>query len=206
MESHAMIRQLFDPANAITAAGLILSVIGISFAMSGQLEMGVAIVLWALLADHLDGVVAKRTINRPPKTAEIGKNMDSLADLVSAGVFPAVVLITIGHASIFDVVVGACFVLASVLRLAYFNVFGSPDGRFIGVPTTYAVPVTAIVFLLRPIIPEVYFDTTFALVLIALGTLHVLPVRIPKTSGVMYIAVTVFCIASSATLATKVIA
>lgn len=196
-----MLRQLADPANAITGTGLVLSVVGISFALAGRPEAGVAVTLWALLADHLDGVVAKRTRGRAAETGEVGKNLDSLADLVSAGVFPAVTLIVVGQGSLLSIVAAATLVLASALRLSYFNVFGSPGGRFIGVPTTYALPVTAVMFLARPFIPNSLFPELLALALLALAVLHVTPVRIPKTAGAMYVVVTAFCVAASLALA-----
>ncbi|GLR87765.1 CDP-alcohol phosphatidyltransferase family protein [Bradyrhizobium iriomotense] len=198
-----MFRQLLDPANAVTAAGLMLSVIAINVAIVGRLEAGVAIVLWALLADHLDGVVAQRTQGRAAETGQIGKNLDSLADLVSAGIFPAVTSMIVGHGSTVTVAAGTVLVVASALRLSYFNVFGSPGGRFIGVPTTYVVPATAIVFLLRSAIPEAIFPNLFAFVLVVLAVLHVVPLRVPKTAGVMYLVVTAFCVGASIVLATR---
>jgi CDP-diacylglycerol--serine O-phosphatidyltransferase len=198
-----MIRQLIDPANAITATGLVLSLIGISFAIAGKPEMGVAVVLWALLADHLDGVIAQRTKGRLPETGQVGKNLDSLADLVSAGAFPAIALIVVSGGSALSVTAGAVLLLASALRLSYFNVFGSPGGRFIGLPTTYAVPLTAILFLARPFVAAELFPPLLAVALIVLAVCHVAPVRVPKTVGAMYAVVTVFCVASSAVLALR---
>ncbi|MFE0018293.1 CDP-alcohol phosphatidyltransferase family protein [Mesorhizobium sp. NPDC059054] len=198
-----MLRQLADPANAITGTGLALSVIGISLTLAGRPEAGVAVTLWALLADHLDGVVAKRTRGRAVETGEVGKNLDSLADLVSAGIFPAVTLIVVGQGSLLSIVAAATLVLASALRLSYFNVFGSPGGRFIGVPTTYAVPLTAILFLLRPLIAEQVFPLFFAAAVIVLAVLHVAPLSVPKTQGAMYAVVTAFCVASSLLLASR---
>ncbi|MDA9489630.1 CDP-alcohol phosphatidyltransferase family protein [Bradyrhizobium sp. CCBAU 11361] len=198
-----MVRQLLDPANAVTATGLGLSALGIHCAIAGFPEIGVAVALWALLADHLDGVVARRTRGRRAETCHVGKNLDSFADLVSAGVFPAVTSIIVGHGSALSVAAGTILVLASALRLSYFNVFGSPGGRFIGVPTTYVVPVTAIIFLLRPIIPEAIFPNLFAVVLIVVAILHIAPLRVPKTAGVMYFVITAFCVAASIMLATR---
>ncbi|MCG5487492.1 MAG: CDP-alcohol phosphatidyltransferase family protein [Sinorhizobium meliloti] len=198
-----MIRQLFDAANAVTTVGLVLSVTGISVALSGNPDLGVAIVLWALLADHLDGIVAMSTKDRPPEIAQVGKNLDSLADLVSGGVFPAVVGIVVGKVAIFTTVAGAVLICASALRLSYFNVVGSPDGRFIGVPTTYAMPATAIAFLARPLLPDGAFSPAFAMVLVLLAALHVAPVRVPKTAGPMYLTITIFCIAASVVLAVR---
>jgi len=196
-----MIRQLTDPANAITATGLVLSVAGIHFTLSGQPELGVAIVLWALLADHLDGVVAARTKGRAPETGKVGKSLDSLADLVSAGVFPAVVLMTISGGAALAVVVSAVFLLASALRLSYFNAYGLTGGRFIGVPTTYAVPLTAVLFLLKPLIPAEIFPALFGAALLVLAVLHITPLPVPRTTGVMYGVVTLFAVGSSVALA-----
>nr|WP_246763589.1 CDP-alcohol phosphatidyltransferase family protein [Rhizobium sp. 007] len=59
-----MLRYLIDPANAITTAGLLCSSISLYLALNRQIEIAIAVALWAVLADHLDGVVAGRTPNR----------------------------------------------------------------------------------------------------------------------------------------------
>ena len=142
-------------------------------------------------------------MGRAPETGEVGKNLDSLADLVSAGIFPAVTLIVVGQGSLLSILAAATLVLASALRLSYFNVFGSPGGRFVGVPTTYAVPLTAVLFLLRPVIAEQIFPSLFAAALVALALLHIAPLSVPKTQGAMYVVVTAFCVASSLLLASR---
>lgn len=204
MSSHNMVRQLADPANAITATGIVLSVIGIRIAMGGHPEWAVAIVLWALLADHLDGVVAVRTPGRAPETGKVGKNLDSLADLISAGIFPAVVALEINDNSWPALLCAGALVLASALRLAYFNVFGLADGRFVGVPTTYALPLLAVLFLLRPFVPADAFSSVLCGALLLLAVLHVTPISVPPTRGAMYAVVTAFAVTSSVVLALRV--
>jgi CDP-diacylglycerol--serine O-phosphatidyltransferase len=198
-----MIRQLADPANAITATGLILSVMGIYLAASGRTELAVAVVLWALLADHLDGVVAARTQGRSPETGKIGKSLDSLADLVSAAVFPAVVLVQVSAGSLMSAFVGSILVVASALRLSYFNTFGLSDGQFVGVPTTYAVPLTAVLFLARPLLPAGGFPELLGGALLLLAVAHVLPVRIPRTEGYMYAVIVSYVVVASGVLAAR---
>ena len=198
-----MIRQLTDPANAITAAGIVLSMIGIGAVMGGHPQWGVAVVLWALLADHLDGVVAARTRNRALETAKVGKSLDSLADLVSAGVFPAVVVLQVNGNSWPALTCGAVLVVASALRLSYFNAHGLANGRFIGVPTTYAVPLLAVLFLLQPLLAAPAFAALLCVALVLLAMLHVTPISVPATSGAMYLVVTLFAIVSSAVLAVR---
>ncbi|PBB51886.1 MULTISPECIES: CDP-alcohol phosphatidyltransferase family protein [Mesorhizobium] len=199
-----MIRHLLDPANAITAGGIVLSMIAIGQNILGVPELGAAIALWALLADHLDGIVAKRTKGRQAETAEIGKNLDSLADLVSAGIFPAITILGIAQATPTTIATASLLVLSSALRLAYFNVNGSPGGRSTGLPTTYAVPVTAIVLLCRPFIPDTYFSTVLAASLLAVACLQVAPLQVPKTAGIGYLLVSLFCLATSLALLARV--
>ena len=198
-----MIRQLADPANAITVSGLALSVIAITAVLAGQPELGVSVVLWALLADHLDGVVASRTKGRSAQTQQVGKALDSLADLVSAGIFPAITLLTIGSQSALSVAAATILIILSALRLSYFSAVGLSGGRFIGVPTTYVVPVTAILFLIAPWLPVEMFSSLFATALIVVAALHVLPIRVPRTAGAMYGVVTIFAVLASAVLAMR---
>lgn len=198
-----MIRQLTDPANAITSIGLVLSVMGICLAISGRTELAVAIVLWALLADHLDGVVAARTQGRLPETGQVGKSLDSLTDLVSAGVFPAVTLITISSSSLTSALIGSVLVLASALRLSYFNAFGMSDGRFVGMPTSYALPLTSVLFLLRPFFPAGIFPYLLGAALLLLAVAHVAPIRIPGARGYMYAVITAYVVIASGVLAAR---
>lgn len=50
-------------------------------ALSGELELSVAVALWAVLADHIDGIVANRTPNRDPDAAKMGKSLDGFGTL-----------------------------------------------------------------------------------------------------------------------------
>ena len=199
-----MLRHLIDPANAITSAGLFFSTLAIFLTLSGRPELGVAAALWALLADHLDGVVAGRTRNRPPETAQIGKNLDSFADLVSGAVFPAVVVMQVSGMSPTALPIAALLLLASALRLSYFNSFGQANARyFTGVPMTYDVPVLAVLFLAAPFVPAQAFAGILQVTLVIVALLHVTPLRVPKVRGMMYAAVTAFAVTSSLVLATR---
>ncbi|MDQ0471048.1 CDP-alcohol phosphatidyltransferase family protein [Labrys wisconsinensis] len=197
-----MVRYLADPANAITAAGLLFSALGLHFALSGHLELAVATVLWAMLCDHLDGVVAVRTRNRAADTARIGKSLDGLADLLYGAIFPAIVVMQEGRQGLLASIAGAALVLAGALRLSYFSNFGlSSDGRFTGVPLSYDVPVLAVLFLVRGWLPADLFPPVLSLVFLALAILHVSSIRVPALSGAMYGVVTVFSVLASGALA-----
>jgi CDP-diacylglycerol--serine O-phosphatidyltransferase len=81
-------------------------------------------VLFSALMDGLDGFTSRKFGG-----SSIGKDLDSLADLVSFGLLPSLTLEVLGH-----IYVAIMFFLASVLRLALFNVLNVKD--FMGLPTT----------------------------------------------------------------------
>lgn len=72
----------------------------------------------ALVCDALDGWVARKR----QKWSRIGADLDSLADIVSFGVAPAVLGFTLGMRGFWDVVILVFFVCCGIARLARFNV------------------------------------------------------------------------------------
>lgn len=72
----------------------------------------------ALFCDILDGFVARRLVRRSP----LGADLDSLADIVSFGVAPAVLGYSLGLQGFWDAAILIYFVLCGIGRLARFNV------------------------------------------------------------------------------------
>ncbi len=199
-----MIRYLADPANAVTTAGLLFSALGLNLALTHRPEFAVAAALWAMLADQLDGVVAKRTPGRSAEVAVFGKALDGFADLLYGAVFPAVVLVTTSGGSTLSFLTGTTLLVAGAIRLSYFDAFGlSKDGRFTGLPLSYDVPLLALLFAIRPWIPGEDFGATCNLVFLTLATLHVAPLRVPAIGGAAYGVVTAYSVAASALLILK---
>lgn len=202
-ERPLMIRYLADPANAITVAGLVLSIIAIGLVLNGHPVVAVALSMWALLADHLDGVIASRTIGRTPETCGIGKSLDSLADLVSAGIFPGILLVAIAEGTPWSVAVAAISASASALRLSYFNAFGSDGRYFVGIPTSYVLPIVAGMFLCRPLFPPTSLPMFLGGTLVLLAVLQVSRLPAPRVQGVMYAGITSYCVGASVILALR---
>lgn len=198
-----MIRELADPANAITAFGLSCSIIAINLALLGYFNLAVAVALWSLLADHLDGVVARRTHNRREVTGKVGKSLDSLADFLSAGIFPGILIAEISRGVAWAVMAAGALALASALRLSYFNSVGLADRYFIGVPTTYVLPVVAAIFILGPLLEPNWLGPTLALSMLIVAALHVSSLRVPTTRGVMYLVVVGYCVLASSVLTAR---
>lgn len=112
----------------------------------GQYAEAAPLIFWAILLDVLDGRIARMT----GTTSEFGAELDSLADVVSFGVAPALLAYSWGFATLPRVgwLVAFLFVACGTLRLARFNVQkSSVDGRyFVGLPIpAAAAPVAALV-------------------------------------------------------------
>ncbi len=93
-------------------------------------------ILLAGLADRYDGIIARR-LN---VSSELGKELDSLADLVSFGVAPAILAFNVygfSKLGIIGYVLLLLFPMAGAYRLARFNVTEF-DGEFYGIPITFA--------------------------------------------------------------------
>jgi CDP-diacylglycerol--serine O-phosphatidyltransferase len=86
---------------------------------SRQIWAAFALPVLALIFDVLDGYVARMA---PRRQSVLGADLDSLADIVSFGVAPAVLGYTLGLRGFWDVVLLTYFVCCGISRLARFNV------------------------------------------------------------------------------------
>ncbi len=154
--------------NAITSLNLFAGCVALVFAMRGQLELAAYCVVAAGVFDLFDGLAARALGVSSP----IGKELDSLADVVSFGVVPGVVFFQLlqtavpGHAWL--AYAGFIVTLFSALRLAKFNVDTRQSVDFIGLNTpTNAFFVVSLPFL-AAYFPAVVYSVYFLLVCIAL--------------------------------------
>lgn len=141
-----LIRLRYTIPNSFTALSLLLGVSSIVTTQLGELELAAWIIVWCGLLDVLDGLSARIL----KATSDFGAEFDSMADLVSFGVAPAVLVLNAGlqlGGVEFDspqfwvlLVAVAVFVLAGAMRLARFNLGTGkpPSGWFTGVPITAA--------------------------------------------------------------------
>ena len=105
--------------NAITAAALCVGLTGIRFAISGEFEKSVLAVILAGLLDGIDGRIARLL----KAQSRFGAELDSLADAISFGVAPALIvyLWSLQHLPRLGWFAALAFAICCVLRLARFN-------------------------------------------------------------------------------------
>lgn len=128
-----MRRYLSWVPNTITLTNLLCGSIAIVLLLNEQYESTIVLVFISLLADFLDGLTA-RSLN---VQSIIGKDLDSLADLVTFGLLPAIILYHLAEQQEHSVWNYLCFsvVLFSAIRLARFNNDTRQSYYFRGLPT-----------------------------------------------------------------------
>lgn len=127
--------------NLFTFANLSLGMVSIMLTFNGSLKLAGLMIILAALLDRYDGRVARAIGVSSP----LGKELDSLADLVSFGAAPAILswqcfLINFG---LIGYIITLLFPIAGAFRLARFNV-SQFNNVFTGVPITVAGAVVAL--------------------------------------------------------------
>lgn len=138
--------------NFITLLNLLSGGIAVIFAVKGDLSTAALFVFFGIFFDFFDGFLARK-LN---VSSEMGLQLDSLADLVTSGLAPALVLVNLIELSILPSQDANCFLpylgllvlLCSAYRLAKFNISTEQSQFFIGLPT----PANALLIMSLPLI------------------------------------------------------
>ena len=143
--------------NMLTLIGVCIGLTSIRFALDGKFEFAIIAIIFAALIDGLDGRIARLIKG----TSKVGKELDSLTDMISFGVAPAFIMYfwklnTLGR---FGWLVCLVYVICVALRLARFNVNSNQepswrDNFFEGVPS----PAGGILVLTPLIVSVTNFD------------------------------------------------
>jgi CDP-diacylglycerol---serine O-phosphatidyltransferase len=122
--------------NILTLANLFTGCIGIVYVFNDNLQYAAYAIWIAAIFDFFDGFVARLLGVSSP----IGKELDSLADMVTFGALPSFMLFKMMDGSGYELLPYLAFALAlfSALRLAIFNVDTRQSTSFIGMPTPAA--------------------------------------------------------------------
>lgn len=129
--------------NCITSLNLVCGICGIVVAFKGQFDLAFALIMLGSAFDFLDGLAA-RALNA---YSDLGKELDSLCDLVTFGVLPAIMLYSLMKVCTFGETwvcwIPLAIAISSALRLAIFNVDKSQHHFFKGIPTPMGAMITS---------------------------------------------------------------
>ncbi len=151
--------------NLFTASSIFVGVISIVEASKGHFILAAWLVLLALVFDGLDGRVARMTNT----TSQFGVEFDSLADIISFGIAPAMLLyFFVGHEfGRFGILVSALYVIFGAIRLARFNISTAKTDPnvFIGLP----IPTAAVFLSMWVLLFNKYTLQEYSIVLLFLA-------------------------------------
>lgn len=197
---HSMIAYLSDRANSVTALGILCSGAGVGLAVRGNYEAGIALGLWAIIVDDVDGAIARRAMNRTTATKAIGKSLDGFSDLIFGSVIPAIVIASVINSAASGMF-AAYLLLIGALRLAYFGYFGLSDqGYSTGLPLSYDLPVLAVTFLIHRIVAPLELSVVLPAIFVPLSLLHIAPFKIKASGTLVHVLTIAIAIIGSAGL------
>ena len=166
--------------NLLTSASIFSGVFSIINATQQHFENAAWLILLALVFDGLDGRIARLTNS----CSKFGVEFDSLADIVSFGVAPAILMYLFAGADYgrFGVVVSALYVIFGAIRLARFNVMSSSaePSVFIGVPIPTAAVFISLLVLLFEKYPQLNNGVALLVVTVVVSLLMVSNIRYPS--------------------------
>ena len=142
--------------NLLTISNLICGCIALYFTFQGELVFTAYLIGLAAIFDFMDGAAARLlNISNP-----LGKELDSMADMVSFGLVPGSVVFHLLEESTFSQYSFMALVIPifSAYRLAKFNIDENQNENFIGLPT----PANCLVFVSIPLITTFNSESTIA--------------------------------------------
>ena len=137
--------------NLITLGNLFCGLVAIVFSLNNNLYFAGTFVFFGAILDFFDGLSARLL----KVSSEIGKHLDSMADMVTFGVAPGMIMFQMIKLSKIDensyiAYIGFIITIFSAIRLAKFNIDTKQTSSFIGLPT----PAAAIFIASLPIISK----------------------------------------------------
>ncbi len=144
-----------NTANLITLTNLSFGGFSALATINGQTKLALFLIFLSALADRYDGVVARKFRIE----SELGKQLDSLCDLISFGVAPAVLVyqVSMQEAGPLGMFFAVFFIGCGAYRLARFNVTPSGGGFFTGMPIPVAACIVSFFTLFTDALPPGFF-------------------------------------------------
>ncbi len=168
--------KLLSVADVVSLTNAMFGFLAIIMIFSHEMHLAFSFILLALLADGLDGIVARKT-----RKGELGEYMEAMADMISLGVAPAFFVYNTYHSVVSDhlyyhillVVVLIIFLSLGIIRLASFHII-KDDKFFVGLPASAS---TIFILILSFLSIEFMYILPF---IVIVSIVMVSPIRFPK--------------------------
>ena len=176
-----------------TYLGLASAVLGICFSSEMKPREALLCLMLAGACDMVDGKIAS-TRKRTKEEKSFGIQIDSLCDLVSFGVLPAMIVLQFPISPLLRFISAMTLILGAVIRLAYYNVTeierqaNEAGSRlyYEGLPVTASALLFPLVFLLRGVLGS-YLGIACAVAALLTAISFILPFRLKKPKGIQLI-------------------
>ncbi|MDA3790045.1 MAG: CDP-alcohol phosphatidyltransferase family protein [Desulfobacula sp.] len=184
-----------DLPNICSLAGLLCALLGIYFAILKNFPAAIIGMIWAVLFDWGDGIIARTIAGRTDDQKNFGAQLDSLIDMVSFGICPAVFLLSYGEFSLWFLPGAFVIVATAAIRLSYFNIFGLVDSTtYKGLALDNNIIAFAFVFLFEPLFSTTTFSILLYMMFMIMAGFNLSPLRTPKFAGKWFYGLIVYTI------------
>ncbi|MEC9465827.1 MAG: CDP-alcohol phosphatidyltransferase family protein [Myxococcota bacterium] len=170
----------------VTFLGMFLALGTVFLSFHGYFAGALICLMYAGICDLTDGALARRMEMTDDERA-FGVQIDSIIDMASFGVAPAMLGLLLGMQSIPDMILLTFFVSCAAMRLAYFNVHGlSGEGGkkfYTGLPVTYAAMIFPLIGVLQSFLAPDVFAYLYRGVILVTALAFILRIKTPKPQG-----------------------
>ena len=171
----------------LTYLSLVSAISGMLFTLHGHFRLALMCLALSGLCDMFDGKVARAKKDRTEEEKQFGIQIDSLCDVVSFGIFPALWAYCMGMSGPVGIGILILYATAGVIRLGYFNVMEEQRQKTTGeARTSYSgLPITSIAILLpltaaAGVVWKEHFLFLLHMIMLAAGILVVVRIQVPK--------------------------
>lgn len=147
-------------ANFITIGNISFGGAAVMATMNGSYNNAVLFILIAALLDRYDGKVARKY----NLESELGKQLDSMSDIISFGVAPAILMYQVALTDFGSIgmIVAVLYIASGAFRLARFNITEA-NGFFTGLPITAAGAILTISYFFFPWLSPAFYMILFVI-------------------------------------------
>lgn len=172
----------------LTYVSVISAIVGMVQASHDSFTAAIICLLISGICDAFDGTIARTKKNRTDDEKNFGIQIDSLCDVISFGICPAIVCYHMGVDGIPGIICICLYTLCAVIRLAFFNVLEAKRQQtetgnnkcFRGLPVTSISIIFPVVYLFHNCFKENVFAWILHGMLVVVALLFILDIKVKK--------------------------